>query len=102
MPVFGLNGSWVVGGDNNIMTQIGLIVLVGLACKNAILIVEFAREAELQEGMTLRCRPRCRPHPLAPDFNDSISFILGFIGNQRRRAELRQEPASPYFPAWLA
>ena len=39
-------GVWLTGGDNNIFTQIGLIVLVGLACKNAILIVEFARTRE--------------------------------------------------------
>ena len=39
-------GVWISGGDNNIFTQIGFFVLVGLACKNAILIVEFARELE--------------------------------------------------------
>ncbi len=44
-------GVWLSGGDNNIFTQIGLIVLVGLACKNAILIVEFARERQ-HEGMS--------------------------------------------------
>ncbi|WP_414683341.1 efflux RND transporter permease subunit, partial [Methylophaga sp. UBA4204] len=36
-------GVWLTGGDNNIFTQIGFVVLVGLAAKNAILIVEFAR-----------------------------------------------------------
>ncbi len=41
-----LAGVWLMGADNNIFTQIGLIVLVGLASKNAILIVEFARELE--------------------------------------------------------
>src|SRR3546814_16866257 len=43
-----LTGVWLTGGDNNIFTQIGLMVLVGLSAKTAILIVEFARELEMQ------------------------------------------------------
>src|SRR6202044_877945 len=61
-------GVWLSGGDNNIFTQIGLIVLVGLACKNAILIVEFARELEMQgrrplEAAIEAARLRLRPIP---------------------------------------
>ncbi len=44
--LFAIAGVWVRGMDNNIFTQIGFVVLVGLACKNAILIVEFARQRE--------------------------------------------------------
>jgi multidrug efflux pump subunit AcrB len=57
--LFAMVGVWLKGSDNNVLTQIGFIVLVGLACKNAILIVEFARE-RVEGG----CRPwtrRSRP-----------------------------------------
>src|SRR5882724_2586103 len=45
-----ISGVWLAGGDNNIFTQIGLFVLVGLACKNAILIVEFAKDKQQESG----------------------------------------------------
>jgi multidrug efflux pump len=72
-------GVWVSHGDNNIFTQIGLVVLVGLACKNAILIVEFARELELQgrtivEAAIEACRLRLRPILMT-----SIAFIMGVV-----------------------
>ncbi|MGV8475879.1 efflux RND transporter permease subunit, partial [Pseudomonas aeruginosa] len=46
-------GVWLVGGDNNVFVQIGLVVLVGLAAKNAILIVEFARTLEAEGARAL-------------------------------------------------
>lgn len=49
-----LVGVWLTNGDNNIFTQIGFIVLVGLATKNAILIVEFARQREAEGASVLR------------------------------------------------
>jgi multidrug efflux pump len=74
-----ITGVWLSGGDNNIFTQIGLIVLVGLACKNAILIVEFARERQ-HEGMSRHdavleaARLRLRPILMT-----SIAFIMGVV-----------------------
>jgi len=66
------------GGDNNIFTQISLIVLVGLASKNAILIVEFAREAEA-EGASDAARPAegGTPAVAAPFLMTSFAFIMG-------------------------
>ncbi|HXM96894.1 MAG TPA: efflux RND transporter permease subunit [Candidatus Dormibacteraeota bacterium] len=88
-------GVWLLNGDNNVFTQISLIVLVGLACKNAILIVEFAREKQLQEGMGSveavleACRLRLRPILMT-----SLAFTMGVIplvlstgaGSEMRRA----------------
>jgi hydrophobe/amphiphile efflux-1 (HAE1) family protein len=87
-------GVWLTRGDNNVFTQIGLIVLVGLACKNAILIVEFARELE-ERGMDRvaaaleACRLRLRPILMT-----SLAFIMGVVplvlssgaGSEMRRA----------------
>ncbi|WP_207887104.1 efflux RND transporter permease subunit [Pseudomonas sp. 30_B] len=74
-----ITGVILSGGDNNIFTQIGLIVLVGLACKNAILIVEFAKDKQ-DEGMDRlsavleACRLRLRPILMT-----SIAFIMGVV-----------------------
>src|SRR5580698_2266914 len=72
-------GVWLKGSDNNVLTQIGFIVLVGLACKNAILIVEFARE-RVEQGLAPvdaaieACRLRLRPILMT-----SFAFIMGVI-----------------------
>jgi len=72
-------GVWLLKGDNNVFTQISLIVLVGLACKNAILIVEFAREKQ-HEGMNRfeavleACRLRLRPILMT-----SLAFTMGVV-----------------------
>jgi multidrug efflux pump len=72
-------GVWLKGSDNNVLTQIGFIVLVGLACKNAILIVEFARERVEQglapvEAAVEACRLRLRPILMT-----SFAFIMGVV-----------------------
>src|SRR5438309_2177009 len=91
--LFAITGVWLKGSDNNIFTQIGLIVLVGLACKNAILIVEFAKHKQ-DEGMSPfdaaveACRLRLRPILMT-----SIAFIAGvspLVVSTGAGAEMRQ------------
>jgi multidrug efflux pump len=72
-----ITGVWLTGGDNNIFTQIGLFVLIGLACKNAILIVEFARELEIQGRTTLAAAMEAARLRLRPILMTSIAFIMG-------------------------
>jgi gold/copper resistance efflux pump len=77
--VSALAGVWLAGLENNLFTQIGFVVLVGLATKNAILIVEFARQRESQgvgpraavlEAVRLRLRPILMT---------SLAFVMGVV-----------------------
>jgi len=74
-----ITGVWLTGGDNNIFTQIGLFVLIGLACKNAILIVEFARELEIQGKATITAAIEAARLRLRPILMTSFAFIMGVI-----------------------
>jgi multidrug efflux pump len=72
-------GIWLTGGDNNVFTQIGFLVLIGLACKNAILIVEFARELERQGQTPLEAAVEAARLRLRPILMTSFAFIMGVI-----------------------
>ncbi|CAO3460523.1 RND efflux system, inner membrane transporter [Azospirillum argentinense] len=74
-----LAGVWLTGGDNNIFTQIGFMVLVGLSAKNAILIVEFARELEHQGRSVVQAAIEASRLRLRPILMTSIAFIMGVV-----------------------
>src|SRR5216110_764577 len=74
-----ITGIWLRGMDNNIFTQIGLIVLVGLACKNAILIVEFAKQLEDSGKSITYAAIEAARLRLRPILMTSFAFILGVV-----------------------
>lgn len=74
-----ISGVWIMGMDNNILTQVGLIVLVGLASKNAILIVEFARHLEQKGTPLYEATIAASKLRLRPILMTSFAFILGVI-----------------------
>jgi len=99
-----LVGVMARGLDNNILVQIGLVVLVGLAAKNAILIVEFARQAELEgkdpaTAVVEACRLRLRPILMT-----ALSFILGvvpLVAATGPGAEMRQSLGTAVFAGMI-
>lgn len=102
--LFALAGVFLAGGDNNIFTQIGFIVLIGLACKNAILIVEFAKEkfehgATALEAALEACRLRLRPILMT-----SIAFIAGvypLVVSTGAGAEMRRAMGTAVFAGMI-
>ena len=99
-----LAGVWITGGDNNVFTQISFLVLAALACKNAILIVEFARQEEREGRRRLdaildACRIRLRPVLMT-----SIAFIMGVVPlvySSGAGAEVRQAMGIAVFAGML-
>ena len=89
-----IGGVWLTKGDNNIFTQIGFLVLIGLACKNAILIVEFARELHLQGKSRVEAALEACRHP-APSHPDDFPRLhhgraaAGVLQWRRRRDAAR-------------
>ncbi len=91
--LFALVGVHIDGGDNNVFTQIAFIVLIGLACKNAILIVEFAKTKNQEEHLPpaqaalIACQLRLRPILMT-----STAFIAGvwpLVASRGAGAEMR-------------
>ncbi|OYY12503.1 MAG: multidrug efflux RND transporter permease subunit [Rhizobiales bacterium 35-68-8] len=74
-----MTGVWLSGGDNNVFTQIGLVVLVGLSAKNAILIVEFARELEFSGRTPFQAAVEASRLRLRPILMTSLAFIMGVV-----------------------
>ena len=74
-----MTGVWLSGGDNNVFTQIGLVVLVGLSAKNAILIVEFARELEFAGRSPREAAVEASRLRLRPILMTSLAFIMGVV-----------------------
>jgi len=74
-----LGGVWLADGDNNLFTQIGLVVLVGLATKNAILIVEFARRLQLQGMTAVDAVVEAARLRLRPILMTSLAFVMGVL-----------------------
>ena len=97
-------GIYLTHGDNNIFTQISLFVLAGLACKNAILIVEFARELEHHGKTTIEAAVEASRLRLRPILMTSFAFIMGVLPlalSHGAGAEMRQAIGIAVFSGML-
>jgi len=102
--LFAICGVWISGGDNNIFTQIGFFVLAGLACKNAILIVEFARELETEGREALAAAIEAARLRLRPILMTSFAFIMGvlpLVASEGAGAEMRRAMGVAVFSGML-
>ena len=100
-----LGGVWLAGGDNNLFTQIGLVVLVGLATKNAILIVEFARRLQQQGASAVDSVVEAARLRLRPILMTSLAFVMGvlpLVFATGAGAEMRQAVGVAVFAGMLA
>jgi multidrug efflux pump len=102
---FALLGIWLRGMDDNLITQIGLVVLIGLAAKNAVLIVEFAKQQEDDHGKDRFGAAIEAAHlRLRPILMTSFAFILGVLPLARAHgpgAEMRQTLGTTVFSGML-
>ncbi len=97
-------GIYLTGGDNNIFTQISLFVLAGLACKNAILIVEFARDLENHGRSVIEAAVEASRLRLRPILMTSFAFIMGVMPlafSHGAGAEMRQAIGISVFSGML-
>jgi hydrophobe/amphiphile efflux-1 (HAE1) family protein len=94
----------LTGLDRNILVEIGLVVLVGLAAKNAILIVEFARQAEEQGRSRYEAAVEAARTRLRPIVMTSLAFVLGVVPlvlAEGAGAEMRQSLGTAVFSGML-
>ncbi len=99
-----LIGVHLRGMDNNILTQIGLIVLIGLAAKNAILIVEFARQAQAEGKSAVEAAIEASHLRLRPILMTAFAFIFGVVPLMIATgpgAEMRQSLGTAVFSGML-
>jgi multidrug efflux pump len=97
-------GVYILGGENNIFTQISLFLLAGLASKNAILIVEFARDLERRGRDTVQAAVEASRLRLRPILMTSFAFIMGvfpLVVSQGAGSEMRQAIGVAVFSGML-
>ena len=102
--LFAITGIWLRGMDNNILTQIGFVVLIGLACKNAVLIVEFAKQRQSAGRDRFTAAIEAAQLRLRPILMTSFAFILGVVPlvfASGAGAELRQVLGTAVFSGML-